>query len=151
MTESLQGRLAHGAESGVYRLSGRAGSRGIADAAKAAGWQFHQVDASASPDKAGLLAAAAEALHFPGWAGHNWDAFEELVSDLSWLPAAPGHVLLIDRLGPLAGAEPEELRTLLDVLETAAANRRDLHELPLIVLLRGAGQAARRFEALTAK
>jgi hypothetical protein len=39
-----------------------------------------------------LLAALACQLNFPDYFGHNWDAFEECVRDLSWLPA--GRVML---------------------------------------------------------
>ena len=33
-----------------------------------------------------LLAVVAEQLRFPAWTGRNWDAFEEALRDLSWLP-----------------------------------------------------------------
>ena len=150
-TETLQSRLAPGAESRVYRVERayRGQSRSLAWPKSRAG-SIHLVDGSHVADKAGFLAAAGEALQFPKWAGRNWDAFEELVNDLSWLPQAPGHVLLIDRLGGFSDSEPKELRTLLDVLETAAENRRQSKATPLIVLLRGAGSAAKRFPAIEA-
>ena len=40
-----------------------------------------------------LLAILAQRLKFPPWAGSNWDALEELLRDLSWLP--DGAVTLI--------------------------------------------------------
>ena len=36
-----------------------------------------------------LLAILAQRLKFPPWAGRNWDALEELLRDLSWLPHGP--------------------------------------------------------------
>jgi hypothetical protein len=33
-----------------------------------------------------LLSVLADKLQFPGYFGWNWDAFEELLQDLSWLP-----------------------------------------------------------------
>ena len=34
-----------------------------------------------------LLSVLADKLQFPGYFGWNWDALEELLQDLSWLPA----------------------------------------------------------------
>lgn len=47
-----------------------------------------------------LLATIASALRFPSYFGHNWDALDECLTDLSWLPA--GDVLVIHRDLPLA-------------------------------------------------
>ncbi|HUE71888.1 MAG TPA: barstar family protein [Pirellulaceae bacterium] len=40
-----------------------------------------------------LLAILADRLRFPAWTGRNWDALEESLRDLSWLP--PGSVALV--------------------------------------------------------
>lgn len=47
-----------------------------------------------------LLATIASALRFPSYFGHNWDALDECLTDLSWLPA--GDVLVIHKDLPLA-------------------------------------------------
>src|SRR6266705_1900430 len=39
--------------------------------------------------KAELLAELAQRLHFPGYFGMNWDALDECIHDLSWLPVGP--------------------------------------------------------------
>ncbi|MGE5530593.1 MAG: barstar family protein [Bacteroidota bacterium] len=149
MTETLQSHLAPGARSGMYRLGGQAGAKAVARLAKAAGWQFLHLDASEAGDKKAFLSASARGLHFPDWAGHNWDAFEELVNDLSRLPPAPGYVLLLDGLGKLGQRRPEELQMSLDILQTAVANRKKSQESPLVVLVRGAGPAAAHLATLT--
>lgn len=141
MTQKLQDLLKPDARSGVYRLSGRTSARAIAQSVEAAGWGFHLLDGSDVKSKAAFLAAAAEALHFPAWAGHNWDAFEELVNDLSWLPPGEGRLLLLDRLGHFAAAQPDQARLAVEILKTVAANRQLAGEPPLIVLVRGAGSA----------
>jgi len=35
-------------------------------------------------DKASLLAALGQVLNFPDYYGHNWDALDECLADLSW-------------------------------------------------------------------
>ena len=42
-----------------------------------------------------LFAFLAEALGFPDYFGHNWDALDECLRDLSWLPGT-GYVLFVD-------------------------------------------------------
>ena len=42
-----------------------------------------------------LFRALASALQFPDYFGHNWDALEDCLTDLSWL-AAEGHVLVFE-------------------------------------------------------
>jgi hypothetical protein len=61
-------------------------------------FSFGEAAATASPDalvvrvpkgvrsKQKLLAILADKLRFPGYFGHNWDALEECLRDLSWLP-----------------------------------------------------------------
>jgi len=92
--------------------------------------------------KAEFLTAAAKALHFPVWAGRNWDAFEELVNDLSWLPPAKGYLLLFERASRLAVKEPQTLSVALDILEMASQGRLKDGSSPLAVLVRGAGRVA---------
>lgn len=65
-------------------------------------------------DKEALMRNIATALRFPDWFGANWDALEDCLSDLSWLPAN-GYVLVFE------GAKPgDDLGVLIDVLRSAA-------------------------------
>src|SRR6266852_9437625 len=49
----------------------------------------------------------AAALQFPSYFGENWDAFDECLTDLDWLPAE-GYVLLITNSTHLLEAEPSD-------------------------------------------
>lgn len=53
------------------------------------------------PRKHDLFRALARGLNFPGYFGHNWDALEECLCDLSWLKAPDGIALVHEQL-PLA-------------------------------------------------
>lgn len=99
-------RLRDATRSGVYRTSG---SAAVAEAARESGLQLARIAARGDP-----LARIAEALEFPDWFGHNWDALEDCLGDLSWR-GGEGHVLLFERF-----PDGEELAMLLDVLRSSA-------------------------------
>ena len=66
-------------------------------------------------DKASLLAALGQALHFPDYYGGNWDALDECLADLSW-HEGPLQVAITH-----AESFPTELRdTLIDIFLDAA-------------------------------
>ena len=69
--------------------------------------------------KQDLLRALAEGLKFPPYFGHNWDALEECLRDLSWLPAGQPVEIVHDDL-PF-GAGGENRGTYLDIVTKAAA------------------------------
>lgn len=64
-----------------------------------------------------LLNACARELKFPDHFGHNWDAFEECLCDLSWLADRAQVVLLHDTL-PLPHS-PRSRRIYLEILAEA--------------------------------
>lgn len=71
----------------------------------------------------------AAALQFPSYFGENWDAFEECLSDLEWLPPG-GLVLFITRADRLLELAPEmDLDTLADILTTVARDWKSSHPL----------------------
>lgn len=63
-----------------------------------------------------LLRALADELKFPDYFGMNWDALNECICDLSWLPA--GHVNLTHDDMPML-RDKKELHTYLSILENA--------------------------------
>lgn len=67
---------------------------------------------------AGLFGEFARALAFPDYFGHNWDALEECLADMDWLPAK-GYILLITDSQAVLPDDEEEYETLLQVLDDA--------------------------------
>lgn len=66
----------------------------------------------------GLFAEIAEALEFPEYFGHNWDALEECLADLEWLPGK-GYVLLFTEAECVLPEDEDDFATLLEVLNDA--------------------------------
>jgi RNAse (barnase) inhibitor barstar len=65
-----------------------------------------------------LFAEFAQALEFPDYFGHNWDALEECLADLEWLPAN-GYILLITEASHVLPDDEEEFQTFLEILRDA--------------------------------
>ena len=99
--------------SGVYR-AGRA--QEILDAAQARGLYVAQVAFAPGTTKTALLQRLAAALGFPQWFGGNWDAVEDCLKDLSWLPA-PGWLVVLEGCDLL---RREDLSVLTDILAESA-------------------------------
>jgi hypothetical protein len=132
----LERLLAGDRPPGLYRLSADMDLERMRLAAKARGWRVFHLDGRRVVDKASFLLAAAKSLEFPTYFGHNWDAFEELLTDLSWAPAA-GYLLLYDHPARFARSRPREWVTARAILEEAVAYWRR-QGTPLVVLLRHA-------------
>jgi barstar (barnase inhibitor) len=65
-----------------------------------------------------LFAEMAAALTFPDYFEPNWDALEECLADLEWLPGK-GYVLLFTNADQILVDDDEEFVTLLEVLSDA--------------------------------
>lgn len=119
---------------GVYRIDTGVRPDPLVDALQAHGWRVFVIDGKMVKDKTAFLRVAGQALAFPDYAGHNWDAFEELINDLSWA-AAPGYAILYDGVYPFAAAQPRAWRIARDILQ-ASVGEWQRQQVPLIVLLR---------------
>lgn len=78
-----------------------------------------RIDGTRCRTKPALLAEFARALEFPAYFGRNWDALEECLTDLGWLPAR-GYVLVVTDADRLLWRRPTEYRTFIGILEAAA-------------------------------
>ncbi|HNP86504.1 MAG TPA: barstar family protein [Kouleothrix sp.] len=118
----------------LYTLRSRARPATVAAALAERGWRCFLLDGRTIDAKATFLAAAAQAIQFPGYFGANWDAFEECLNDLSWVPAL-GYVLLYDNPKQFARAQPADWAVARAILSDAAL-RTQATPPPLYVLLR---------------
>lgn len=82
------------------------------------GFALRMIKGSKCRTTAGLLTEWARALDFPDYFGHNWDALEECLADLEWLPAK-GYILLITEAVQVLPDDEEEYETFLEILRDA--------------------------------
>lgn len=88
---------------------------------EAPAWRLVAVDLREVIDKAGLIEALAAAASFPGWVGPNWDALQDALGDLSWLPAERGWVIVLDGWAGFEASAPADAMVARSILDTAAA------------------------------
>jgi hypothetical protein len=95
-----------------------------------------RVDIGHAHDKVGFIGQVAHAMHFPAWAGRNWDALSDCLTDLAWLDAG-GYVLVLENAKHFAVGHQLEYDTALAVL-VAAADHWKSENRPFWVLIHGA-------------
>lgn len=132
--------LAGAPTSGVYRVATRSSAQEIMRQTARRGWHGGYLNGRSIVDKASFLRASARALVFPAYFGHNWDAFEECLTDLSWLHCT-GSLLLYDEPTHFASNFPKEWRMALSILQESGDAWRQKQK-PFYVLLRKTHGAA---------
>jgi RNAse (barnase) inhibitor barstar len=128
--ELLTGRLRPGVH--TWAVSRREAARGVTEAERA-GWRVFWLDVSGVRDKAELLSRCAEEFALPSHFGHNWDALQDMLQDLSWAPTTCGYLVVYDHWQDLADASLHQ--SLVDVFETVADHWRS-RDTPMAVFLR---------------
>ncbi len=83
-----------------------------------AGFALRMINGKKCGTPSDVFTEFARALQFPDYFGHNWDALEECLADLEWLPAK-GYGLLISDAQCVIPDDEEEYETLLEVLNDA--------------------------------
>lgn len=127
----LAGRL----QPGVHEWHAAFPVEDVRHAVEHAGWRFAHVDGWTHQDKEAFLDAVAEALAFPDWFGHNFDALADCLSDVAG-PEGAGTVLLWDGWGTLAREDRRAFDVALDVLRERTE---ESQRAAFTVLLRGEG------------
>jgi hypothetical protein len=131
---TLQTVLTDPAAAGLYRISGRVPLATLRRRIERDGIRFSLLDGDTITDKPTLLRACAEALAFPPYFGHNWDALADCLTDLAWLPA-PGWTIVYEYPVPLIRHAPADWAIAQEVFLDAAAYWR-IAGRPFAVLLR---------------
>ncbi|MGY0634858.1 barstar family protein [Luteimonas sp. A478] len=108
--------LKHNAASGVDYPASHDECTAIQDAAATLGYRVVSVDLGTVDGKTALLEKLARALDFPDYFGHNWDALDDALGDLSW-QQAPGLLLVLENADRLQRCAPGDFSTLLEILK----------------------------------
>lgn len=132
---------------GIYRLVSQTRPDAILNQVAEWGWHAGYINGKIVEDKSTFLDAVAQALAFPSYYGRNWDAFEEMVNDLSWI-SAPGYVLLYDYVHRFAANQPDAWQTALTILDSAST-RWQQEGIPFYLLLRQSWHWNRHLPKLT--
>lgn len=91
-----------------------------------AGFAVWRVPLAKVKSKRGLMNTLARVMEFPDWFGHNWDALEDCLTDLDWVPhpngkpEVPGFALLLDACDAFKGSHREDFETLLEICASAS-------------------------------
>jgi len=105
---------------GLHRVDGLA-PEDLAEMAAGHGWVPVVVELAAVTDKAGLLAAFADAGQFPEYTGRNWDALQDNLGDLSWLDPADGYLVVLAGWAAFTAAAPGDAAVIESILASATA------------------------------
>jgi len=99
------------------------------------GFAARTIDGRRARTKRGLLAECARVFEFPAGSGRNWDAFEEMLEDLEWLPAR-GYLLVVKDADELLADDPEDYDTFIDIVKAVgkewATPRRGAYARPAV-------------------
>lgn len=120
MSNPVERILAGELTPGLYRLRSELNADHIVAPLNKVDWRGFYIEGQVVESKADFLRMAGAALSFPDYAGHNWDAFEESLRDLSWVRAA-GYVLIYDHVWRFARNDREAWRTARAIFAEAVA------------------------------
>ncbi len=126
---------------GVYLLKTMPTVKDLEQQAKAKGFLFFHLEGKKIEKKEQFLNHAALAMHFPETFGHNWDALEDCLTDLSWVEegdAANGYVILFDHFDPFADHHESQLETVVEIFQSATEYWHDQGK-AMFVFLHGKG------------
>lgn len=77
------------------------------------GFKIAELNGATMAGDAALFTALGQAFHFPDYFGKNWDALDELLRDMEWLPAS-GYVIIVAHADTLWKKAPGVLTRLVE-------------------------------------
>lgn len=123
---------------GIYQFQSGASVKFLQAEAARAGFKLYYLDGSKIRDKSSFLDKIAKAMSFPSYFGRNWDALNDMLTDMSWAQPAKGYIVLIQSPEYFMQAAPDDWDVAMDIFKTAIEfwNKANI---PYYVLLRGRG------------
>jgi len=119
-TDALKQIFDNGKPSGVHWLKQHAPVPEVAKLAKSKGMAFFHIEGKNIQKKEQFLNHVSMAMHFPDYFDHNWDAFEECITDLDWVDA-DGYVIYFDHTDGFANHHESQLETVIELFDDAVA------------------------------
>src|SRR6188472_4467399 len=80
--------------------------------------KVHSVEINCDGDERSIIAQIGKGFKFPDYFGQNWNAIDECITDLSWLPAQGYRCVLVGSK-KLLQRDPRIHKLLLDTLNEA--------------------------------
>jgi RNAse (barnase) inhibitor barstar len=96
-------------------LTNRANELRLSELSSMGDIKILHLDGRTCQTKAELLGLMQRVFEFPDYFGHNWDALDECVCDLDWLPA-DGYIVLMTESWRILSANDDEFGTFLEIM-----------------------------------
>jgi hypothetical protein len=137
LVAQLATALAQERGDGIFHIAAHVPVLQLKKWAKEQNYAFFHLEGKHVANKLAFLNQAGIAMHFPEYAGRNWDAFEELICDLSWVEGDPaGYLIYFDHIDNFMQHHLAEVETLVEIFADAVAAWRD-EDRVFCVLLQG--------------
>jgi hypothetical protein len=114
--------------------------------AEEAGWEVFGLGPATSKSRRGSTGGRSRRI--PEWFGGNWDAFYDSLTDLEWLPAQKGYLVVFAGWSELAAGDPSAFETTMEVFRDATDAWAE-SETPMMVVLPGSGPAIEALPVLS--
>uniref|UniRef100_A0A832M2W6 Barnase inhibitor n=1 Tax=Oscillatoriales cyanobacterium SpSt-402 TaxID=2282168 RepID=A0A832M2W6_9CYAN len=119
---------------GIYRITSHLALAELAAFCEERNFKLFLIQGDRANNKAAFMHESAQVMNFPDYFGANWDAFEDCLTDLEWLPAN-GYVLLYLYPEHFAEAHPTDWSIVVSILQSAVEEWRKT-ESPLFVFFK---------------
>ena len=129
--ELLTGRREPGIH--LWEAGHQEAARGVTEAERA-GHRVFWLEGRGVRDKRAFLDLCAVEFTLPSTFGRNWDALQDCLYDLSWVPATRGYLVVYDHWQDLSGGDPAAHGVVLDIFEQAVTYWRNTAT-PMSVLM----------------